>query len=141
MSACAAGHVRLKRTFGPEFLNNVDEVIASILGRTELEQIVPCLPSPHASEPKNASRVHARCQRRSCERRVQQKRRTAAQASDQRMVEDRLSDEIIAGRVKDGQEVIVDAGRVLVFHVRAKKVRGWCSEGYDVGALELELWG
>jgi hypothetical protein len=39
------------------------------------------------------------------------------------MVEDRLSDEIIAGRIKDGQEVAIDAeGGTIVFRVQDQKV-------------------
>ena len=38
------------------------------------------------------------------------------------MVEDRLSDEIIAGRIKDGREVSIDAEEgALVFHVQDQK--------------------
>lgn len=117
----------LKRTFRPEFLNRVDEVIVfHALGRGELEQIVELmLAEVHAHlEPRGihlaftpAAKDALVNEGYSPEYGARPLRRVI-----QRMVEDRLSDEIIAGRIKDGQEVTVDAQEgALVFHVQDQK--------------------
>ncbi len=117
----------LKRTFRPEFLNRVDEVIVfHALGRAELEQIVELMLAEVRThlEPRGMHLAFTPAAKDvlvnegySPEYGARPLRRVI-----QRMVEDRLSDEIIAGRVKDGQEVIVDAGEgALVFHVRGQK--------------------
>jgi ATP-dependent Clp protease ATP-binding subunit ClpC len=118
----------LKRTFRPEFLNRVDEVIVfHALGREELEQIVELMLAEvraHLS-PRGihlaftpAAKDALVNEGYSPEYGARPLRRVI-----QRMVEDRLSDEIIAGRIKDGQEVAIDAeGGTIVFRVQDQKV-------------------
>ncbi len=117
----------LKRTFRPEFLNRVDEVIVfHALGRAELEQIVELMLAEVRShlEPRGihlsftpAAKDALVNEGYSPEYGARPLRRVI-----QRLVEDRLSDEIISGRIKDGQEVTVDAGEgTLVFRVEARK--------------------
>jgi ATP-dependent Clp protease ATP-binding subunit ClpC len=117
----------LKRTFRPEFLNRVDEVIVfHALGRAELEQIVELMLAEVRShlEPRGihlsftpAAKDALVNEGYSPEYGARPLRRVI-----QRLVEDRLSDEIISGRIKDGQEVIVDAREgTLVFRVEALK--------------------
>ncbi|HBK59381.1 MAG TPA: ATP-dependent Clp protease ATP-binding subunit ClpC, partial [Firmicutes bacterium] len=117
----------LKRTFRPEFLNRVDEVIVfHALGRAELEQIVELMlrqVSAHL-EPRGirlaftpAAKDHLVDEGYSPEYGARPLRRVI-----QRLVEDRLSDEIIACRIKDGQQVGVDVQEgALVFRVQGKK--------------------
>jgi len=118
----------LKRTFRPEFLNRVDEVIVfHALGREELEQIVELMLAEVRAhlDPRGihlaftpAAKDALVNEGYSPEYGARPLRRVI-----QRMVEDRLSDEIIAGRIRDGQEVTIDAeGGTLVFRVQDQKV-------------------
>ncbi len=117
----------LKRTFRPEFLNRVDEVIVfHALGRAQLEQIVELMLRQVGEqlEPRSirlvftpAAKDHLVDEGYSPEYGARPLRRVI-----QRLVEDRLSDDIIAGRIMDGQNVRADVREgALVFEVQDGK--------------------
>lgn len=103
----------LKRTFRPEFLNRVDEVIVfHALGRDHMEKIVELmlLDLKVHLEPRG---IHLSFTDEAKALLVQEGYNPDYGARPlrrviQRMVEDRLSDEILAGNVRDGQSVEVD---------------------------------
>jgi len=103
----------LKRTFRPEFLNRVDEVIVfHALGRDDMEKIVDLMLQDLRAhlEPRG---IHLSFTDQAKTLLVQEGYNPNYGARPlrrviQRMVEDRLSDEILAGNVRDGQSVEVD---------------------------------
>lgn len=103
----------LKRTFRPEFLNRVDELIVfHALGRDDMEKIVDLMLQDLRAhlEPRG---IHLSFTDQAKTLLVQEGYNPDYGARPlrrviQRMVEDRLSDEILAGNVRDGQSVEVD---------------------------------
>lgn len=103
----------LKRTFRPEFLNRVDELIVfHALGRDDMEKIVDLMLQDLRAhlEPRG---IHLSFTDQAKTLLVQEGYNPNYGARPlrrviQRMVEDRLSDEILAGNVRDGQSVEVD---------------------------------
>jgi ATP-dependent Clp protease ATP-binding subunit ClpC len=103
----------LKRTFRPEFLNRVDELIVfHALGRDDMEKIVDLMLQDLRDhlEPRG---IHLSFTDQAKTLLVQEGYNPNYGARPlrrviQRMVEDRLSDEILAGNVRDGQSVEVD---------------------------------
>ena len=111
----------LKRTFRPEFLNRVDEVIVfHALGRKDMEEIVDLMLGDLKAhlEPRG---IHLTFTDGAKSLLVEEGYNPDYGARPlrrviQRMVEDRLSDEILEGNIRDGQSVEVnEAEGKLVF--------------------------
>ncbi|MEA4883554.1 MAG: ATP-dependent Clp protease ATP-binding subunit [Clostridia bacterium] len=128
----------LKRTFRPEFLNRVDDVIVfHALGRDEMSLIVDMLLNrvhQHLA-PRGISLVFTESARALLLREGYDPEYGARPLRRviQRMVDDRLSDEILAGNVKDGQTLEVgEADGRLTFKATADPVSGAASTEGDV---------
>lgn len=117
----------LKRTFRPEFLNRVDDVIVfHELSRNEIKQVVVLM----------FERLHAQLRGQNIEAELSEsaKELLSTEGYDptlgarplrralQRLVEDPLSEAILAGEFKEGQTVIIDEqeGKIC-FHQPASK--------------------